>query len=129
MRPLFVFKSEKKTDEGHLKRMREGRGNNLYFLFGLKCLFFLIFLIFNKKTCYGYSSEMYLRDAYNENTNKTFHKESTHLSRMEFLIIINHNWTGPFPFQELLGCIVHCYQNSNRTYCKQTVETMIRRRI
>ena len=35
MRPLFfLFKSEKKTDEGDLKQMRESLRNNL-FLFGL----------------------------------------------------------------------------------------------
>ena len=27
MKPLFLFKSEKKTDEGHLKQMREGLRN------------------------------------------------------------------------------------------------------
>ena len=27
----FLFKSEKKTGEGHLKQMREGLRNNLYF--------------------------------------------------------------------------------------------------
>ena len=27
MRPLFLFKSEKKTDMGHLKQMREGLRN------------------------------------------------------------------------------------------------------
>ena len=33
---FFLFKSEKKTDEGHLKQMREGLRNNLFFLFGLR---------------------------------------------------------------------------------------------
>ena len=28
---FFLFKSEKKTDEGHLKQMREGPRNNLLF--------------------------------------------------------------------------------------------------
>ena len=32
---FFLFKSEKKTDEGHLKQMREGLRNNYFFLFGL----------------------------------------------------------------------------------------------
>ena len=31
----FFFKSEKKTDEGHLKQMRAGLRNDLFFLFGL----------------------------------------------------------------------------------------------
>ena len=46
---------------------------------------------------------------------------------MEFPIIIN--WTSPFPFQGLLGCILSFYQNSNRTFSKQTVETLIRSRV
>ena len=46
---------------------------------------------------------------------------------MEFPIIIN--WTCPFIFQGLLGCIFHFYQNSNRTLCKQTVEPMIRHHV
>ena len=32
------------------------------------------------------------------------------------------NWNSPFPF-------FHIYSNFNRTFCKQTVETLIRRRI
>ena len=39
MRPFFLFKSEKKTDEGHLKQMRD-QGPEKHFLFGLKCFFF-----------------------------------------------------------------------------------------
>ena len=36
MRPLFfLFKSEKKTDEGHLKEMSEVLRNIFLFLFGL----------------------------------------------------------------------------------------------
>ena len=31
MRVLFLFKSEKKTDEGHFKQMREGLKNNSFF--------------------------------------------------------------------------------------------------
>ena len=45
---------------------------------------------------------------------------------MEFPIIIN--WTSLFLFEVLLGCVIfHFYQNSNRTFCKQTVETLIER--
>ena len=29
---FFLFKSEKKTDEGHLKQMREGLRNNFFYL-------------------------------------------------------------------------------------------------
>ena len=32
---IFVFKSEKRSDEGHLKQTREGLRNNFLFLFGL----------------------------------------------------------------------------------------------
>ena len=48
----------------------------------------------------------------------------THLSRMEFLTDIN--WTSPFPFEGFLGGIFHFYSNFHRTFCKQTVETLIR---
>ena len=41
MRVLFLFKSEKETDEGHLKQMREGLRNNIFF-FCLKTIFFLL---------------------------------------------------------------------------------------
>ena len=37
---FFLFKSEKKTDEGHLKQMREGLRNNYLFFLGLKQLGF-----------------------------------------------------------------------------------------
>ena len=50
-----------------------------------------------------------------------------HLSRMEFPPIIN--WASLFPFQGLLSGILHFYSNSNRTFCKQTAETLIRRRV
>ena len=41
MRPLFfLFKSEKKTDEEHLKQMREGLRNN-FCLFGHRVLHFV----------------------------------------------------------------------------------------
>ena len=29
----------------------------------------------------------------------------------------------------VVGCILHFYSNFNRTFCKQTVETLIRRRV
>ena len=51
----------------------------------------------------------------------------THLSRMEFPTSIN--WTNPFPFKGLLGCICLLYSNFKRTFFKQTVETLIRRRV
>ena len=38
MRPLFLFKSEKKTDEGHLKQMRDGLRNNLLFYLALSSI-------------------------------------------------------------------------------------------
>ena len=39
---FFSFKSKKKTDEGHLKQMREGLRSNLLFFFGLTDFFFKI---------------------------------------------------------------------------------------
>ena len=33
---FFLFKSEKKTDEGHLKQMREGLRKNLFFYLALE---------------------------------------------------------------------------------------------
>ena len=50
----------------------------------------------------------------------------TYLSRMEFPFLIN--LTSPFPWLQLDG-IFHFYSNLDRTVCKQTVETLIRRRI
>ena len=38
-------------------------------------------------------------------------------------------WTSLFPFKGLLCCKFLLYSNFNRTFCKQTVETLIRRRI
>ena len=35
---FFLFRSEKKTDEGHLKQMREGPRNNYFFLALVFCL-------------------------------------------------------------------------------------------
>ena len=37
---------------------------------------------------------------------------------MEFLTLIN--WTSPFPFKGLVGCILIFYSNFKRTFCKQT---------
>ena len=51
----------------------------------------------------------------------------THLSQMEFPILIN--CTSSFSFEGLLGGISIFYSNSNRNFCKQTVENLIRRRI
>ena len=51
----------------------------------------------------------------------------THLCQMEFPSVIN--WTSPFPFEMLLGSSYHFYSNFDRTFCKQTVETLIRRHI
>ena len=43
---------------------------------------------------------------------------------MEFPTVID--LTSPFPFKGLLGGILHVYSNFNRTFCKQTLETLIR---
>ena len=51
----------------------------------------------------------------------------THLSRMRFPIITS--WTCPFQFKGLWGVIFHFYSDFNRTLCKQTVKTLIRRRV
>ena len=51
----------------------------------------------------------------------------THLSGMELPTVIN--WNSPFLFQGMLGGIFHFYSKINRTFCKQTVETLIRRGI
>ena len=45
---------------------------------------------------------------------------------MEFPSLFN--WSGPFPIKGLLGGIFHFYSNFDRTFCEQTVETLIRRR-
>ena len=38
MGPIFIlFKSEIRSEEGHLKQMRKGLRNNLFFLFGHIC--------------------------------------------------------------------------------------------
>ena len=49
----------------------------------------------------------------------------THLSRIDFPIPIN--WMSPFPILGLLGGIFYFYLNSKRTFCKQTVENLIKR--
>ena len=46
---------------------------------------------------------------------------------MDFPFLIN--LTSPCPFLGLLGGSFHFYSNFNRIFCKQTVETLIRRRI
>ena len=51
----------------------------------------------------------------------------THLSRMEFPTGIN--WSSSFPFKGFLGGNFHFYSNFNRPFSKQTVETLIRRRV
>ena len=51
----------------------------------------------------------------------------THLSRMNFPISIGR--TSLFQILEVLGGIFHSYSSSNRTFCEQTVETLIRRRV
>ena len=37
--------------------------------------------------------------------------------------------TSPFLILGVLGGTFHCYSNSNRIFCEQTVETLIRRRV
>ena len=46
---------------------------------------------------------------------------------MEFPSLFN--WASQFPFEWLLSGSFHLYLNVDRTFCKQTVETLIRRRI
>ena len=46
---------------------------------------------------------------------------------MEFHILFS--WASPFLFFVLLGGIFHFSSNINRTFSKQTVETLSRRRI
>ena len=54
---------------------------------------------------------------------------STHIimGRMEFPTVIN--WSSPFSLKMLLGGILHFYSIFNRTFCTQTVETLIGRRV
>ena len=46
---------------------------------------------------------------------------------MKFPTLIS--WTSPFPFYGLFGGIFHFYLNFNRTFFKQTVDTLVRRHI
>ena len=48
----------------------------------------------------------------------------THLSRINFPISIGR--TSLFQILGVFGGIFHFYSNSNRTFCEQTVETLIR---
>ena len=52
---------------------------------------------------------------------------SFHKLLIEFLFLIN--WKSPFPFLGLLGGTFRFYSDFNRAFCKQTVETLIRRHI
>ena len=51
----------------------------------------------------------------------------THLCQMDFPISINR--TSSFPILGLLGCIFRFHSNFKRTFCMQTVESLIRRLI
>ena len=51
----------------------------------------------------------------------------THLNVIEFPSLIN--WTSPFTFLGLLGCISHFYSNFNGTPWEETLLTIIRRYI
>ena len=53
--------------------------------------------------------------------------EITHLSRMKSAI--SNSRTSPYIILGLLGGIFHFYSNLDRTICKQTVESLIRRRV
>ena len=50
-----------------------------------------------------------------------------HLCQMEFPIVIN--WTSTFPTLGLFGGIFYLYSNLKRSFCKQTVENLSRRRV
>ena len=55
-------------------------------------------------------------------------QEVTHLSRMDLPTLIN--WTSPFPFKGLLGVFFFIFFfNFDWTFSKQTVDTLIRRRV
>ena len=45
--------------------------------------------------------------------------------------VTSHSYqlSSPFPNLRVVRLELLCYQNSNRTFCKQTVETLIRRRV
>ena len=51
----------------------------------------------------------------------------THLSLIEFPTLIN--WTSPILFLGLLVDILHFYSNFDRTFCKLTMENLIRCRM
>ena len=51
----------------------------------------------------------------------------TYLSRINLPTLISR--TSPFPILGVLGVIFHIYSNSNRTFCEQTVGTLIGRRV
>ena len=51
----------------------------------------------------------------------------TYLNLMDLPTIIN--WTNPFPILGVLGVIFPFYSNFGTIFCKQTVETLIRRRV
>ena len=52
----------------------------------------------------------------------------TYLCKMEFPAL--KIWTNPFCFLKLsLGSNLQCHPNSKSTFCKQTLQNMIRRRI
>ena len=51
----------------------------------------------------------------------------TLLCQMDFSIFINR--MSPFPILGLFGDIFHIHSHFDRTFCKQTVETLIRHRI
>ena len=57
----------------------------------------------------------------------SFYSKLTHLCQMILPTIISR--TCPFPILGVLDGIVHFCPNFNVTFCKQTVETLIRRRI
>ena len=51
----------------------------------------------------------------------------THIRRIDFHTRIK--LAIPFPFFGLLGGIFHFHSNFDRTFCRQTVETLIRRHV
>ena len=48
-------------------------------------------------------------------------------NQLNFPFLISR--TRPYPILGVLGVIFHFYSNSNRTFCEQTVEVLIRRRV
>ena len=51
----------------------------------------------------------------------------THICLVELSILMN--WTSSFPILGVSGVLFHFYSVSNRYSCKQTVKTLIRRRV